>query len=73
MKDRDVDLGFDLMMSTPAGWAFCHMLLGRSGAIGDPRRHSKRKLCGGLSAGVTFIFPGAVVIVVPSRPRVHYG
>ena len=44
-----------------------------SGAIGDPRRHSKRKLCGGLSAGVTFIFPGAVVIVVPSWARVHYG
>ncbi len=54
--------------------AFCHMLPGPEALqlaiyVGS----LKRKIWGGVLAGVTFIFPGAVVIVILSWLYVRYG
>ena len=54
--------------------AFCHMLPGPEALqLAIYVGYLKRKLVGGMLAGVTFIFPGAVVIVILSWLYVTYG
>lgn len=54
--------------------AFCHMLPGPEALqLAIYIGYLKRKLWGGLLAGITFILPGAVFIVVLSWLYVHYG
>jgi chromate transporter len=54
--------------------AFCHMLPGPEALqLAIYIGYLKRKLWGGVLAGVTFILPGAVFIVVLSWLYVHYG
>ena len=54
--------------------AFCHMLPGPEALqLAIYVGYLKRKLVGGMLAGVTFILPGAVVIVILSWLYVTYG
>ena len=54
--------------------AFCHMLPGPEALqLAIYVGYLKRKLWGGVLAGVTFIVPGAIVMVVLSWLYVHYG
>ena len=54
--------------------AFCHMLPGPEALqLAIYVGYLKRKIWGGVLAGVTFIFPGAVVIVILSWLYVRYG
>ncbi len=54
--------------------AFCHMLPGPEALqLAIYVGYVKRKLWGGVLAGVTFILPGALVMVVLSWLYVHYG
>src|SRR5215472_5986562 len=54
--------------------AFCHMLPGPEALqLAIYVGYLKRKLWGGVLAGVTFILPGAVVMIVLSWLYVHYG
>src|SRR5437763_37483 len=54
--------------------AFCHMLPGREALqLAIYGGYLKRKLWGGILAGLTFILPGAVVMIVLSWFYVKYG
>src|SRR6266513_137164 len=54
--------------------AFCHMLPGPEALqLAIYVGYLKRKLWGGILAGVTFIMPGAVVMIVLSWLYVSYG
>jgi chromate transporter len=54
--------------------AFCHMLPGPEALqLAIYVGYLKRKLWGGVLAGLTFILPGAVAMVVLSWLYVHYG
>src|SRR5207245_6017604 len=54
--------------------AFCHMLPGPEALqLAIYVGYLKRKLWGGILAGITFILPGAVVMVVLSWLYVKYG
>jgi chromate transporter len=54
--------------------AFCHMLPGPEALqLAIYVGYLKRKLWGGVLAGVTFIIPGAVAMIVLSWLYVHYG
>src|ERR1700757_415779 len=54
--------------------AFCHMLPGPEALqLAIYIGYLKRKLWGGVLAGVTFIVPGAIVMVLLSWLYVHYG
>ena len=54
--------------------AFCHMLPGPEALqLAIYVGYLKRKLWGGVLAGVTFILPGAIVMIVLSWLYVHYG
>ena len=54
--------------------AFCHMLPGPEALqLAIYVGYLKRKLWGGMLAGITFILPGAVVMVVLSSLYVRYG
>ncbi len=54
--------------------AFCHMLPGPEALqLAIYVGYLKRKLWGGVLAGVTFIIPGAIAMVVLSWLYVHYG
>jgi chromate transporter len=54
--------------------AFCHMLPGPEALqLAIYVGYLKRKLWGGVAAGITFIVPGAIVMVVLSWLYVHYG
>ena len=54
--------------------AFCHMLPGPEALqLAIYVGYLKRKLWGGVLAGVTFIVPGAVAMIVLSWLYVHYG
>src|SRR5947199_2632479 len=54
--------------------AFCHMLPGREALqLAIYVGYLKRKLWGGILAGLTFILPGAVVMIVLSWFYVKYG
>src|SRR5215217_9093025 len=54
--------------------AFCHMLPGPEALqLAIYVGYLKRKLWGGVLAGVTFIVPGAIVMIVLSWLYVHYG
>jgi chromate transporter len=54
--------------------AFCHMLPGPEALqLAIYVGYLKRKLWGGILAGLTFILPGAVVMIVLSRLYVKYG
>src|SRR5437588_9162123 len=54
--------------------AFCHMLPGPEALqLAIYVGYLKRKLWGGVLAGVTFIIPGAIVMIVLSWLYVHYG
>src|SRR5438477_4604640 len=54
--------------------AFCHMLPGPEALqLAIYVGYLKRKLCGGILAGLTFILPGAIVMIVLSWLYVKYG
>jgi chromate transporter len=54
--------------------AFCHMLPGPEALqLAIYVGYLKRKVLGGVLAGVTFILPGAIAMVVLSWLYVHYG
>src|SRR5438034_3543842 len=54
--------------------AFCHMLPGPEALqLAIYVGYLKRKLCGGVLAGLTFIFPGAIVMIFLSWLYVKYG
>src|SRR5438876_1385840 len=54
--------------------AFCHMLPGPEALqLAIYVGYLKRKLWGGVLAGVTFIVPGAIAMIVLSWLYVHYG
>jgi len=54
--------------------AFCHMLPGPEALqLAIYVGYLKRKLWGGILAGLTFILPGAIVMIVLSWLYVHYG
>src|SRR5512132_3676624 len=54
--------------------AFCHMLPGPEALqLAIYIGYLKRKLWGGVLAGVTFIVPGAIAMIVLSWLYVHYG
>jgi chromate transporter len=54
--------------------AFCHMLPGPEALqLGIYVGYLKRKLLGGILAGLTFIIPGAVVMIILSWLYVTYG
>src|ERR1700747_1862283 len=54
--------------------AFCHMLPGPEALqLAIYVGYLKRKLWGGVLAGITFIVPGAIAMVVLSWLYVHYG
>jgi len=54
--------------------AFCHMLPGPEALqLAIYIGYLKRKLWGGVLAGVTFIIPGAIAMIVLSWLYVHYG
>src|ERR1700694_3805238 len=54
--------------------AFCHMLPGPEALqLAIYVGYLKRKLLGGILAGLTFIIPGAVVMIILSRLYVTYG
>jgi chromate transporter len=54
--------------------AFCHMLPGPEALqLAIYVGYLKRKVFGGVLAGITFILPGAVAIIVLSWLYVHYG
>src|SRR6201997_307756 len=54
--------------------AFCHMLPGPEALqLAIYVGYLKRKLWGGVLAGLTFILPGAVLMIVLSWLYVHYG
>src|SRR6202521_3302540 len=54
--------------------AFCHMLPGPEALqLAIYVGYLKRKLVGGMLAGLTFIVPGAAVMIVLSRLYVSYG
>src|SRR5438309_8016496 len=54
--------------------AFCHMLPGPEALqLAIYVGYLKRKRLGGVLAGLTFILPGAVVMIVLSWPYVNYG
>jgi chromate transporter len=54
--------------------AFCHMLPGPEALqLAIYIGYLKRKLWGGVLAGVTFILPGAIAMVILSYLYVHYG
>src|SRR2546427_2367004 len=54
--------------------AFCHMLPGPEALqLAIYVGYLKRKLWGGILAGLTFILPGAIVMIVLSWPYVKYG
>jgi chromate transporter len=54
--------------------AFCHMLPGPEALqLAIYIGYLKRKVCGGVVAGLTFILPGAVVMIVLSWLYVKYG
>ena len=54
--------------------AFCHMLPGPEALqLAIYVGYLKRKLWGGVLAGVTFIIPGAIAMIVLSWLYVHYG
>jgi chromate transporter len=54
--------------------AFCHMLPGPEALqLAIYIGYLKRKVLGGILAGITFIVPGAVVMIVLSWLYVHYG
>jgi chromate transporter len=54
--------------------AFCHMLPGPEALqLAIYVGYLKRRLWGGVLAGITFIFPGAIVMIVLSWLYVHYG
>src|ERR1700720_4767552 len=54
--------------------AFCHMLPGPEALqLAIYVGYLKRKLWGGILAGITFIVPGAIVMVVLSWLYVRYG
>src|SRR5205807_3438988 len=54
--------------------AFCHMLPGPEALqLAIYVGYLKRKLWGGILAGLTFIFPGAIVMIVLSWLYVKYG
>jgi chromate transporter len=54
--------------------AFCHMLPGPEALqLAIYIGYLKRKIWGGILAGVTFILPGAVAMIVLSWLYVHYG
>ena len=54
--------------------AFCHMLPGPEALqLAIYVGYLKRKLCGGVLAGLTFILPGAVLMIVLSWLYVKYG
>src|SRR5882757_513512 len=54
--------------------AFCHMLPGPEALqLAIYVGYLKRKLWGGVLAGVTFILPGAIAMIVLSWLYVHYG
>ena len=54
--------------------AFCHMLPGPEALqLAIYIGYLKRKLSGGVLAGVTFIVPGAIAMIVLSWLYVHYG
>src|SRR5438552_1416223 len=54
--------------------AFCHMLPGPEALqLAIYVGYLKRRLWGGIAAGITFIFPGAIAMIVLSWLYVHYG
>src|SRR5215470_17894003 len=54
--------------------AFCHVLPGPEALqLAIYVGYLKRKLWGGILAGLTFIFPGAIAMIVLSWLYVHYG
>src|SRR5215208_7268460 len=54
--------------------AFCHMLPGPEALqLAIYVGYLKRKMWGGVLAGVTFIVPGAIVMIILSWLYVHYG
>src|SRR6201993_813289 len=54
--------------------AFCHMLPGPEALqLAIYVGYLKRKLWGGVLAGVTFIVPGAIAMIVLSWLYIHYG
>ena len=54
--------------------AFCHMLPGPEALqLAIYAGYLKRKLWGGILAGFTFIFPGAILMIALSWLYVHYG
>jgi len=54
--------------------AFCHMLPGPEALqLAIYVGYLKRKLVGGILAGLTFILPGALIMIVLSRLYVTYG
>ncbi|HEU0208849.1 MAG TPA: chromate transporter, partial [Candidatus Udaeobacter sp.] len=54
--------------------AFCHMLPGPEALqLAIYVGYLKRKLWGGILAGLTFILPGAIAMIVLSWLYVHYG
>jgi chromate transporter len=54
--------------------AFCHMLPGPEALqLAIYVGYLKRKFLGGIAAGLTFILPGAIVMVILSWLYVHYG
>ncbi|MGH9970284.1 MAG: chromate efflux transporter [Pyrinomonadaceae bacterium] len=54
--------------------AFCHMLPGPEALqLAIYVGYLKRKIVGGILAGLTFILPGAVIMIVLSRLYVAYG
>jgi chromate transporter len=54
--------------------AFCHMLPGPEALqLAIYIGYLKRKLCGGVLAGVTFVLPGAIAMIVLSWLYVRYG
>src|ERR1700757_3976326 len=54
--------------------AFCHMLPGPEALqLAIYVGYLKRKLWGGVLAGVTFILPGAIAMIVLSWLYIHYG
>src|SRR5881275_461968 len=54
--------------------AFCHMLPGPEALqLAIYVGYLKRKIWGGILAGLTFILPGAVVMIILSWLYVHYG
>jgi chromate transporter len=54
--------------------AFCHMLPGPEALqLAIYVGYLKRKLLGGILAGLTFILPGAIAMIVLSWLYVHYG